>query len=52
MARRATSVAEEIIAHRADWNYLSWATGLTRRPLLVIGAARADGEENRRLAEA
>ena len=48
----ATSVAEEIVAHRADWNYLSWATGLTRRPLLVIGAARADGEENRRLAEA
>jgi pimeloyl-ACP methyl ester carboxylesterase len=47
-----TSIAEEIVAHRADWNYLSWATELTRRPLLVIGASRALGEENRQLAEA
>jgi pimeloyl-ACP methyl ester carboxylesterase len=47
-----TSVAEEIVANRADWNYLSWAGGLTRRPLLVIGAAQAEGEENRQLAEA
>jgi pimeloyl-ACP methyl ester carboxylesterase len=55
----ATSVAEETIAHRVDWNFLSsanrltpWAEGLTRRPLLVIGAALSDGEENRKLAEA
>ncbi len=48
----ATSIAEEIVAQRADWNYQSWATGLTRRPLLVIGASRGIGEQNRRLAEA
>lgn len=48
----ATSIAEEIVAHRSDWNYLSWATGLTRRPLLVIGASRALAEENRQLAQA
>jgi pimeloyl-ACP methyl ester carboxylesterase len=46
-----TSIAEEIVAHRADWNYLSWATVLTRRPLLVIGASQAGGKENRQLAE-
>lgn len=48
----ATSIAEEIVAHRADWNYQSWAARLNRRPLLVIGASRALGEENRRLAAA
>jgi hypothetical protein len=48
----ATSIAEEIVVHSADWNYQSWATDLTRRPLLVIGASLALGEENRRLAEA
>jgi pimeloyl-ACP methyl ester carboxylesterase len=48
----ATSTAEEIIAHGADWNFLSWANDLTRRPLLVIGASKALGEENRQLAEA
>jgi uncharacterized protein len=47
-----TSTAEEIIAHGADWNFLSWANDLTRRPLLVIGASKALGEENRQLAEA
>lgn len=48
----ATSIAEEIVAHRADWNYESWAGGLTRRPLLVIGASLAGGKENRQFAEA
>jgi pimeloyl-ACP methyl ester carboxylesterase len=48
----ATSIAEEIVAHRADWNYLSWGTGLTHRPLLVISASQEDGEETRQLAEA
>jgi pimeloyl-ACP methyl ester carboxylesterase len=48
----ATSIADEIVAHRAEWNYQSWATDLSRRPLLVIGASLALGEENRRLAEA
>jgi uncharacterized protein len=48
----AASTAEEIIAHGADWNFLSWANDLTRRPLLVIGASKALGEENRQLAEA
>lgn len=47
-----TGIGEEIVAHRADWNYQSWAKGLTRRPLLVIGASQALGEENRRLAAA
>jgi pimeloyl-ACP methyl ester carboxylesterase len=48
----ATSTAEEIVAHGADWNFLSWANDLTRHPLLVIGASKALGEENRQLAEA
>jgi pimeloyl-ACP methyl ester carboxylesterase len=48
----ATSTAEEIMAHRTDWNFMSWAKELTRRPLLVIGASKAGGEENRQLAEA
>jgi uncharacterized protein len=48
----AASTAEEIIAHGADWNFLSWANDLTRRPLLVIGASKALGEQNRQLAEA
>jgi len=48
----ATSTGEEIVAHRSDWNYLSWARDLTRRPLLVIGASKAGGEENRQLADA
>ncbi len=48
----ATSIADEIVAHRADWNYQSWAARLKRRPLLVIGASRAFGEDNRQLAEA
>jgi uncharacterized protein len=48
----AISTAEEVLAHRTEWNYISWANDLTRRPLLVIGASKAGGEENRQLAEA
>ena len=48
----ATSTAAEILAHRTDWNFMSWAGDLTRRPLLVIGASKALGEENRQLADA
>ena len=48
----ATSTAAEVIAHRTEWNYMSWAKDLTRCPLLVIGASKAGGEENRALAEA
>lgn len=46
------STAAELIAHRKDWNYVDWAPELTGHPLLVIGAAHAYGEENRKLAEA
>jgi uncharacterized protein len=48
----AVSVVEETIAHRTDWNYQSWASQLTHQPLLVIGASRGRGEDNRILAEA
>jgi uncharacterized protein len=48
----ATSTAEEILAHRTEWNFMPWAKDLSRRPLLVIGASKGIGEENRRLAEA
>jgi uncharacterized protein len=48
----AASTAEEIMAHRTDWDYMSWAKDLTHDPLLVIGAAKAFGDENRQLAEA
>jgi pimeloyl-ACP methyl ester carboxylesterase len=46
------STAKEVIAHRVDWNYLSWAKSLTHSPLLIIGASKAGGEQNRKLAEA
>jgi uncharacterized protein len=46
------SVADEVAAHRGEWNFLTWATDLTRRPLLVIGASQDSGEENRQLADA
>jgi len=46
------SIANEVVAHRVDWNYLSWAKSLTHCPLLVIGASKAGGEQNRKLAEA
>ncbi len=48
----AISVVEETIVHRTDWNYQSWASQLTHQPLLVIGASRGRGEDNRKLAEA
>jgi hypothetical protein len=48
----ATSTAAEVLAHRKDWNFLPWAKDLTRYPLLVIGASKAGGQENRQLAEA
>jgi pimeloyl-ACP methyl ester carboxylesterase len=50
----SASIAEELVAHRAQWNFLSWAQDLTGCPLLIIGASRAggEGEENRQLAEA
>jgi len=48
----ATSTAQEVMAHRVDWNYLSWAKDLANKPMLVIGASKAGGEENRKLAEA
>lgn len=48
----AASTAKEVMAHRIEWNFQSWAKDLTRSPLLVIGASKADGEENHRLAEA
>jgi len=44
--------ADEVMAHRVDWNIQSWAKDLTHNPLLVIGASKAGGEENRKLADA
>jgi len=46
------SIASEVLAHRVEWNYQSWAKQLTHSPLLVIGASKAGGEENRKLADA
>ena len=46
------SVADEIVAHRVEWDVLSWAAELMHRPLLVIGASQKNGEENRQLADA
>jgi len=48
----AVSTAGEIMAHRTDWDFTSWAKDLTHSPLLVIGASKGLGEENRQLAEA
>jgi pimeloyl-ACP methyl ester carboxylesterase len=48
----AVSVVAETIAHRTEWNFQSWASQLTHQPLLVIGASRGRGEDNRNLAEA
>lgn len=44
--------AAELVAHKGDWNFQDWAPQLTARPLLVIGAAHANGEQNHRLAAA
>lgn len=46
------STAAELVAHKDDWNYVDWAPQLTKRPLLVIGAAHGFGEQNQRLAAA
>lgn len=48
----ADSTVSELIAHKEDWNFQGWAPQLTKRPLLVVGAAFAGGEENHRLAAA
>ena len=48
----AVSTGAELIAHRTEWNLMSWAKDLTRCPLLVIGASKANGQENTQLAEA
>jgi pimeloyl-ACP methyl ester carboxylesterase len=48
----ASSTADELVAHRAEWNFMSWAQDLAHRPLLVIGASRGGGEENHALAAA
>ncbi|HTI95095.1 MAG TPA: alpha/beta fold hydrolase, partial [Rudaea sp.] len=48
----AASVVAETIAHRTDWNYQSWAAELAHEPLLIIGASRGRGEDNRKLAQA
>ncbi len=38
------SIADEIVARRAEWNFQSWAVALSKRPLLVIDASGANGE--------
>jgi uncharacterized protein len=48
----AASIADDIVAHREQWNFLPWARDLAKRPLLVIGASRGLGEANSKLAEA
>lgn len=48
----AQSLANEIVSRRVAWNIQSWAPDLTRVPLLVIGAAKGGGDDNRRLADA
>lgn len=46
------SIAAEVVANRAAWNFKTWASDLKRSPLLVIGAAKAGGAENAELAAA
>jgi len=48
----AESLAKEIMAHRTEWNYQQWTAQLAHSPILVIGASKALGEENHKLAEA
>jgi pimeloyl-ACP methyl ester carboxylesterase len=38
------SIADEIVARRAEWNFQSWATALNKSALLVIDASGANGE--------
>ncbi len=46
------SILEDVVAHRADWNYQAWAADLAKRPLLAIGASQALGPETHKLAQA
>lgn len=46
------SIANEVVANRAAWNFNTWAKELKRSPLLVIGASKAGGADNQQLAEA
>jgi pimeloyl-ACP methyl ester carboxylesterase len=48
----AMSIATELLAHRTDWNFMSWTKNLTHVPLLVIGASQGNGDDNRALADA
>ena len=48
----ASSIADEMVAHRIEWNFMAWAGDLTRQPLLVVGAEQSEGHENSELAEA
>jgi pimeloyl-ACP methyl ester carboxylesterase len=48
----AAGIADDLVAHRQEWNYLPWAARLTHQPLLIIGASRALGDSNRALADA
>jgi pimeloyl-ACP methyl ester carboxylesterase len=47
-----TTIADEIVAHRSEWNFISWADDLTPRPMLIVGASQGLGEDNHRLGEA
>jgi pimeloyl-ACP methyl ester carboxylesterase len=46
------SIAAEIAGHAADWDFMAWAPGLAKHPLLVIGAAQALGPVDHQLAVA
>lgn len=48
----AGAIADEMAAHAAEWNVRAWAPHLTRTPLLVVGAAKAQGPENHAIAQA
>jgi pimeloyl-ACP methyl ester carboxylesterase len=48
----AMGIADDIVAHRVQWNFMAWAKDLTKRPLLVIGASGGQGEANSKFAEA
>jgi uncharacterized protein len=48
----AAGIADDLVAHRREWNYLPWAASLVHQPLLIIGASKALGDSNRALAEA
>ncbi|MFL5296540.1 MAG: alpha/beta hydrolase [Phenylobacterium sp.] len=46
------SVVDEAVVHQKDWDVRGWAPRLTAAPLLVIGAAKANGAENHAIAQA